>query len=113
MPLLKPQDLEPEMVLSADVSNLDGQILFKKGVILMDRQIEILQMWGIAKVEVEGDGPEEDLLKLDRYPEATIKRAEEIVSRKFKLVKSSHPAVETIKRMCILNTAKTIHKQSS
>lgn len=108
MPLLKPQDLKPEMVLASDVSNLDGRVLFKKGVVLQERQVEILKMWGIPQVEIEGDEPEEDPLQLESYPQAVIEKAEEILSEKFILTKSTHPAVAVIKKICVSNLARTL-----
>ncbi|MEM9160069.1 MAG: hypothetical protein AAGB46_13570 [Verrucomicrobiota bacterium] len=110
MSLKKPNDLEEGMVLAADVFNLDGQILFTKGVELTARQIDILQSWGIQNVEIEGgdDAIIED--DLDNFPPAIIAKAERLVSDRFKLAKSPHPAVEIIHKMCVTQKAKEIAK---
>lgn len=110
MPLKPSNDLEEGMILTSDVCNLDGQILFTKGLELTTRHIDILQMWGIPKVEVAGEEEEEDSLNLDQYPPAVIAKAETQVNEHFSLVKSSHPAVETMRKICVLKSAKQIDR---
>ncbi len=111
MPLLRPQDLETGMVLAADVSNLDGQILFKKGVELKERQIEILQMWGISEVEIAGDETPVQEVSIKDIAPRFIERAREIVSSRFKLIESTHPATAAVKEISIQRTAITLSKE--
>ena len=44
------------MTLANQVDNLHGQLLLAAGCRLTPRQIGVLQAWGVAEVEVEGDG---------------------------------------------------------
>ncbi|MCH6256418.1 hypothetical protein MLD52_07650 [Puniceicoccaceae bacterium K14] len=108
MPLKPPNDLEEGMILASDVCNLDGQILFTKGLELTTRHIDILQMWGIPKVEISGEEEEEEAINLDQFSPAVIEQSEELVNKHFSLVKSSHPAVEIMRKICILKKAKQI-----
>lgn len=108
MPLKPSKELEEGMILTSDVCNLDGQILFTKGLELTTRHIDILQMWGIPKVEIAGEDEEEDASNLDQFPPVIIARAELAVNKHFSLVKSSHPAVEIMRKICVLKTAKQI-----
>ena len=101
------------MILAADVMNLDGQVLFKKGVVLEERQIEILQMWGVPNVEIEGDEPDEELVSLDHFPEHILEKAERLVGIRFKLVKSAHPVVETVRKFCVSREAKALVRQEA
>ena len=98
------------MVLAADVFNLDGQILFTKGAALTTRQIDILQSWGIPNVEVEGDEKDSDEIDLEEFPPDILKHAEQIVAGRFKLTKSSHPAVEIVQKMRVMQEAKKLVK---
>lgn len=41
------------MVVARDVKNIDGMLLAPSGCELSERQINILQAWGVAEIEVE------------------------------------------------------------
>jgi hypothetical protein len=48
------------MVVARDIKNIDGMLLAPSGCQLSERQISILQAWGVVEVEVEAG---EDLAK--------------------------------------------------
>jgi hypothetical protein len=50
---LKSEALQPGMVVARDVKNIDGMLLTPSGCALSERQINILQAWGVTEVEVE------------------------------------------------------------
>jgi hypothetical protein len=50
---IKSEALQPGMVVARDVKNIDGMLLAPSGCQLSERQIGILQAWGITEVEVE------------------------------------------------------------
>ena len=50
---VKSEALLPGMVVAHDVKNIDGMLLAPSGCELSERQINILQAWGVAEVEVE------------------------------------------------------------
>jgi len=41
------------MVVARDVKNIDGMLLVPTGCELSERQIDILQAWGVSEVDVE------------------------------------------------------------
>ena len=41
------------MVVARDVKNIDGMLLAPSGCELSERQINILQAWGVTEIEVE------------------------------------------------------------
>jgi len=43
------------MVVARDIKNIDGMLLAPSGCELTERQINILQAWGVTEVEVEAD----------------------------------------------------------
>jgi hypothetical protein len=49
---LKSEALQPGMVVARDVKNIDGMLLALSGCELSERQINILQAWGVTEVEV-------------------------------------------------------------
>jgi hypothetical protein len=50
---VKSEQLQPGMVISRDVKNIDGTLLLPSGCELSERHIDILLTWGVAEVEVE------------------------------------------------------------
>lgn len=50
---LKSEALQPGMRVARDVKNIDGMLLVPSGCQLSERQIGILQAWGVAEVEVD------------------------------------------------------------
>ena len=50
---IKAEELQPGMVTALDVKNIDGMLLAPSGCELTERQINILQAWGVAEVAVE------------------------------------------------------------
>jgi len=52
---VKSEALQPGMVVARDIKNIDGMLLAPSGCELTERQINILQAWGVTEVEVEAD----------------------------------------------------------
>jgi len=53
MPRIKSDLLAEGMVVAKDVKNIDDMLLIPAGSALTDRQINILQAWGVDEVDVE------------------------------------------------------------
>lgn len=49
------------MIVTVDVRNLDNMLLIPAGCALTDRQVNILNAWGIAEIQVEACGDSEGL----------------------------------------------------
>ncbi len=52
---VKSEELQPGMVVARDVKNIDGMLLAPSGCELSERQIDILQTWGVVEVEIEAN----------------------------------------------------------
>jgi len=50
---VKSEDLQPGMVVAREVKNLDGMLMAPSGCELSERQIGILQAWGVVEVDIE------------------------------------------------------------
>jgi hypothetical protein len=53
MPRVAAEHLKPGMVVARDVKNIDGMLLVPSGCALTERQVGILQAWGVTEAEVE------------------------------------------------------------
>lgn len=53
MPRTKTEYLQPGRVVASDVKNIDGMLLIPAGASLTERQIDILQAWGVAEIDVQ------------------------------------------------------------
>ena len=53
MPRIKTDALEVGMVVASDVKNIDNMLLIPAGCSLTDRQINILQSWGVPEIDVQ------------------------------------------------------------
>ena len=108
MPQKKPSQLDTGMILANDVSNLDGNVLFTKGLELTERHIETLLMWGVPHVEIEGKTSESALANVEQFDPLIVENAERSVTDRFALAKSSHPAIDILKEIAVLEKAKQI-----
>jgi len=50
---IKLEQVQPGMMVARDVKNIDGMLLLPTGCELSERQIGILQAWGVAELDVE------------------------------------------------------------
>lgn len=53
MPKLFVEDLAPDMVLEKPITDQYGLILFQQGMVLTERTINTLRMWGVSEVSIE------------------------------------------------------------
>ena len=71
MPRIRTDLLTAGMVVSRDVANIDGMLLIPSGTTLTERQVGILQAWGVTDVEVQASEAAPELDPLARMsPEA-------------------------------------------
>lgn len=101
-----PHELEIGAILASDVYNLDGQILLSQGLAVEEKHIEILLMWGVPYVEVNGGEEEKEGIDLTQFSQSIVDKAEAEVDQRYLLNKSSHPAVEVIRKISVLQAAK-------
>ena len=50
---IKAEELKPGMVTAREVKNIDGMLLAPAGSVLSERQINILQAWGVTEIAIE------------------------------------------------------------
>lgn len=106
MARISPHSLKPGQFLAEDVYNFDSRLLFSSGTQLSNKHIEILMMWGVERVSIEGDCEESDPPQSSCPSSRAKLDAERSVKKRFKLVKSSHPVVLALREIASTEAAK-------
>ena len=97
------------MVVARDVKNIDGMLLAPSGCELSERQINILQAWGVTEVEVEAS---EDQAKahdpLAQLPPETLAKITAELRGRFWKPDEFGPVPAEIFRLMLLRQARRI-----
>ena len=101
MPRIKIESVKEGMAVGSDVKNIDSMLLVPAGCTLSERQINILNAWGVTDVDVvlaEGDEADDPLAKFS--PEELEKMATEIKER-FWQVDETNPVFMEIFKLAL------------
>ena len=101
MGMVKLADLEPRMMLAADIRNHDGRFLFASGTVLTPKHIRILKVWGIVEADIQGTSTDEPAELPEGVPPEVISSARGRAVKKFLRTDPEHPAVEELKKLYI------------
>jgi HD-like signal output (HDOD) protein len=101
MSIVHTDNIRERMVLSAEVKDVKGRLLLKKGQKIESNHIRILKMWGITEVNVVGDasGDEDTETTIDKE---LIEKVTEDTRRDFVHVDLDHPAISELFRLTVL-----------
>lgn len=106
---VKSEALQTGMVVARDVKNMDGMLLAPSGCQLSERQIGILQAWGVAEVEVEAG---EEMAKahdpLAQLPPETLAKITAELRARFWKPDDFGPAPAEIFKLMLLRQARRI-----
>ncbi|MCP4675035.1 MAG: hypothetical protein GY854_05920 [Deltaproteobacteria bacterium] len=73
MALIQTDNMEPGMVLAADVHNRLGRLMLQAGTHIEIKHIRVLKAWGVTEVKIEGsdqgEGEDLDSEELERVTE--------------------------------------------
>jgi len=106
MPRIKTDALQAGMVVAADVKNLDHVLLIGAGTALTERQIGILQAWGVAEVEVNSaDGLSGAPGVLEQLPAELVERLRSEVKSLFWHLDETCPVQAEIYRLALQRRA--------
>ena len=97
------------MVVARDIKNIDGMLLAPSGCQLSERQIDILQAWGVVEVEVEAG---EEMARahdpLAQLPPATLARITADLRARYWEPDGFGPVPAEIFKLMLLRQAKRI-----
>ena len=106
---VKSEALQSGMVVARDVKNIDGMLLVPSGCELSERQINILQAWGVTEVEVEAG---EELARacdpLAQLPPETLARVTADLRARFWRPDDFGPVPAEIFKLMLLRQARRI-----
>ena len=101
------------MVVASDVKNIDHMLLIPTGCTLTERQISILQAWGVSEIEVQDSALADDTTSVAKLPPEVIARlTSEIRGRFFKPDDTNPVFAEIFKLMLQRRTRKFTAKSS-
>ena len=94
------------MVVVTDVKNMDDMLLIPAGCTLTERQINILQAWGVEEIEVQNAGDAEDADPLKKLSPEKIERMTAEIKALFWQPDESSPVYAEICRLMLLRRAR-------
>jgi len=84
MPNVKLEALQVGMIVTTDVRNMDNMLLIPSGCALTERQIDVLNAWGIPEIQVQAcDGPEDPPDILEQLPPGMLAQISEELKAAF------------------------------
>jgi HD-like signal output (HDOD) protein len=103
MGVLSIAELEPDMVVAADLKDRSGRLLISKGTVLTHKYIKICQMWGVIEANIEGFSDEDAKTNaMKQLDPSAIAVAEEAVRKRFSHNDMDHPMIRELFRLCTL-----------
>jgi len=108
---IKAEELKPGMVTAREVKNIDGMLLAPVGSVLSERQINILQAWGVTEIAIEAS--EEQALACDPLAQLPPESLAQITAKaraRFWKPDEFGPVSAEIFRMMLLREARRILK---
>ena len=101
------------MTVAADIKNMDGMLLIPVGSVLSERQINILQSWGVVEVDVEAcQGAEEPTDPLAKLSGETVQRLTEETKALFWETDDTNPVFSEILKQLLLRRARKMVEQA-
>ena len=94
------------MQVASDVTNIDGMLLIPAGCELTERQIGILQTWGVDEVEISGDAGQEESDPLAEVPPETLAAWTAEIKGRFWQADESNPLFQETVKLLLLRRAR-------
>lgn len=105
MPRIKTELLKEGMVVISDVKNLHDMLLIPAGGVLSERQIGILQAWGVGDVEVEHSKATEESDPVARLSDETRERLQQEIRKHFWDADDSNPFFAELSKLLLQRRA--------
>ena len=94
------------MVVVSDVKNMDDMLLIPAGCALTERQISILQAWGVEEIDVQHAGDIEDADPLAKLSPEVVARMTQEVKDRFWQPDDSNPVFVEVCRLMVRRRAR-------
>ena len=97
------EDIEPGMILGADVQDHSGRTLLTGGSEVTEKHLKVFKMWGISEVDIKGIEKEEVAVKATaNLDPSLLKEAKAQCSELFCRTDLEHPFIKELFRLCTL-----------
>jgi len=113
MALIHIDDLQPEMILAADLLSPQGSLLLPKGTVLNKEHLRIFRTWGISEAEIDKvsshDLSNSDNLK--RIDQKIIDASEALADSRFLLANREHPVMQRLMKLFVMRVSRRMAQE--
>jgi len=102
MPALRLEQLQVGMELDGDVLDRNGQPLVRAGTVLSEKDLRRFKMWGVAEVDIVGEGGQAEELVSVAIDPALLEQYQPEVRRLFKHTNLEHPFIAQLFQECLI-----------
>jgi hypothetical protein len=106
MPKIKTESVQVGMVVAKDVKNVDDMLLIPAGSALTERQLNILQCWGVAEVDVVASAGADDADPLASLPPEVLAKLTAEIKALFWQPDESNPVFAEIFKLMLRRRAR-------
>jgi len=112
MGMISLAEIEPDMVLAADLKDHNGRFLLSKGTKLTAKNIRVFKMWGVIEADIDGVS-QNDVEKnvLAQLEPAVVEAAEKQIRERFLLTDLANPVIQELYRCCKIRIAQEITRK--
>jgi hypothetical protein len=108
MPRVKTELLQEGMMVANDVKNIDNMLLIPSGCALTERQIDILQAWGINEVEVTSAPENQEADPLSKLPPEVAAQLTAEVKARFWQANETNPVYAVVFKLMLARRAQKL-----
>jgi hypothetical protein len=102
MSMVALENLEPGMVLAADVRDKNGRLLLGEGVELAAKHLFIFRTWGVVEANIAGEDGVETTAPPDAVTEEKLEQARNRLLPHYRHTNIEHPAISELLRLAVL-----------
>ncbi len=96
-------EIQPGMVLAADVLDRNARILLKAGLEITDKHLKVLKQWGVTDADIKDkDRAEITAAAVQHLDPEVLAKAEEYFSTLFRHTDRQHPFVGELFRLSVI-----------
>lgn len=99
------ENIEPGMVLAANLVDKSGRLLLGKGVEIQDKHILIFRTWGIIEANILGDYGTTAPPLPDNISQETLDQARKLLLPQYLHTDIEHPAIAELLRLAAIHKA--------
>jgi HD-like signal output (HDOD) protein len=104
-------DVEPGMVLAADLKAWNGRLLLRRGIRLTPECLKTMTTWGVVEADIEGiSGNDVDAKRTAHIDRAVFEAADRLTRKRFMHTDLEHEVVRRLFEICVLRKAHEMSK---